>query len=413
MNTKLNTRIVTRPWHQLAGVIACATMLTCCAERDKTGVLTFKERTQAMLAAARSDDIAMFGDVPEPPDERPGDIPQTNEMFGNVPETTDPGYVTRSTVSRRQHTFTELGADFEPDIDAAGRRMVFASTRHNARPDLYLKSLDGAAVTMLTSDPAGDIQPVFSPNGKHVAFASDRTGNWDIWVIDVDGGPAVQVTTGHADEIHPSWSRDGSQLVFCSRSPSRGQWELWIANAFAGVTKRFIGYGLFPEWSPVSDTIVYQRARERGERWFSIWTVTLVNGEPKYPTEISASATQAMIAPTWSQDGSRIAFASTPTMTPGPDGKEWIAVNSVFDIWVMNSNGSGRARVTDGYTANYAPTFGPDGSVFFASSWSGHENIWSLLAVPHQGETSGDTQLTRQRAHTQERVQKASLNDDL
>ena len=74
-----------------------------------------------------------------------------------------------------------------------------------------------------------------------------------------------QITDSPAHEAHPSWSVDGSQLVFCSLPDNGDQWELWITDAVRGPAKRFIGYGLFPEWSPVGDTILFQRARERGK----------------------------------------------------------------------------------------------------------------------------------------------------
>lgn len=317
----------------------------------------FAQRSQAILAAGRSGNLILFGDLP-----------------GTGPVT----YFSRSAISLEQHTFSDIGGDFDADIDPWGKRMVFASTRHQLRPDLYIKSVDGVSVTQLTADPGPDIQPAFSPDGRTVAFASRRSGNWDIWLVNVDGGPPAQVTSGPADEVHPSWSTDGSRLVYCSLPAKGGQWELWTTDATAGASKRFIGYGLFPEWSPVGDTIVYQRARERGSRWFSIWTLTLYDGEPRYPTEVSASATQAMILPTWSADGSQIAFASTSTVPPPPVDGVRLTENLVFDIWIMNADGRGRTRLTDGHGANHAPAFSPSGRVFFTSNRSGHDNIWSL-----------------------------------
>jgi TolB protein len=250
---------------------------------------------------------------------------------------------------------------------------------------LYWKSVDGVAITQLTSDPASDIQPAFSRDGARIAFSSNRAGNWDIWVIGTDGGPAVQITRGIADDVHPSWSPDGTKLVYTSLPPNGGPGQLWIADALAGGTARFIGYGLFPNWSPADDLIVYQRARERESRWFSIWTVRLVNGEPRYPTEVAADVSTAMIQPSFSYDGRRIGFVGTASIPPAGITTEHPPVQA-YDIWVMNVDGRNRIRLTDGITANYAPAFSPDGRVFFTSNRSGHESIWSLLApLPESG----------------------------
>jgi len=364
--------VVTRSWHRTMTLGALAAALAGCASQSKTPRDRAQGESQAVLAAARANRINMFGDI------------------GGV---VDMRYFTRTAVSMRQHTFADVGGDSDPDLDSTGQRLLFSSTRHHAAANLYIKSVDGVAVTQLTSDSSSDIQPAFSPDGTRVAFASNRGGNWDIWITSISGDPPVQMTSNDSDDVHPSWSPDGRQLVFCSLPRGgEGEWELWIADASAGASKRFIGYGLFPEWSPTGETIVYQLARERGSHWFGIWTLTLVNGEPRYPTEIAASAVQAMILPTWSPDGRRIAFAATAqppidngTMTPVDEG-------GLFDIWIMGADGRGKSRLTDGHTANYAPVFSPGGRVFFTSNRSGQQNIWSLL--PGGGTEAGGDAVT-------------------
>jgi len=306
--------------------------------------------------------------------------------FGDLPNRSDVPYFSRTAASLLRHTFAQEGSDFDPSLAPDGHWLVFASTRHNVKPDLYYKQVDGVAVTQLTSDPSSDIQPAISPDGMRVAFASDRSGNWDIWVVSLDGMQPVQITSSGSDEVHPSWSSDGTKIVYCSLPP-QGQWELWIADATTGGgNARFIGYGLFPEWSPVGDTIVYQRARERGSRWFSIWTMQLVSGEPRYPTEIAASADAALITPSWSRDGAKIAYA---TVTPAA-AEPGLGLNqSAADIWVVDAQGRGRMRLTDGHTANYGPAWSPAHRVYFTSDREGHEAVWSLLPeFPASGATA-------------------------
>jgi TolB protein len=235
-------------------------------------------------------------------------------------------------------------------------------------------------------------------------------------VIGVGGEPPSQITGTGAAEVHPSWSPDGTQLVYCSLPVEGGQWELWLVDAVAGGRQRFIGYGLFPEWSPVGDTIVYQRARERGSRWFSVWTLTLVDGEPRYPTEVAAGASRAMILPSWSPDGRQIAYASVSATFPEPGGTFLPNPSEVSDIWVVNADGSGRMRLTDGYTANHAPVFSPDGRVYFASNRSGHENTWSAAPLSGSARTwtaDGPELPAGQEPATWPTARTASHNDDL
>ncbi len=239
-------------------------------------------------------------------------------------------------------------------------------------------------------------KPVFSPDGRRVAFSSGRGGGWDIWIIGVDGSPPVQITDHPGDELHPSWSPDGTELAYCRRPATGGQWELWITSVASGGRQRFIGYGLFPEWSPFGDTLVYQRARKRGSRWFAIWTLELIDGEPRYPTEVALSSSGAFIVPTWSPDGLRIAFGAVPAPSQGigPAGPE----EQRSEIWIVDREGGRRFRLTDGRGVSFSPALAITGRVFFTSRRGGIESIWSAapgydLPTPDSG--AGDEVLSR------------------
>lgn len=384
---------MTTTWHHLVVAAVAISFSAGCSSRETTVERRpDPDPTQALLAAAAANRINMFGER------------------GELGEMT---FVGRSAIPLKQHSFAEIGADTDPDVDADGRRVVFASTRHSARPDLYMKSLDGVAVTQLTSDPASDVQPAFSPDGTRVAFASDRAGSWDIWILPLDGGPAAQVTRGPADEIHPSWSPNGDRLVYCSLSPTANQWELWMTDDASGGSRKFIGYGVFPEWSPTADVILYQRAREQGGRRFGVWTLTLTDGEPQFPSELAWGATEACILPTWSADGSTIAFVGAADPV-GSAMDHAAPVLAYSDIWMMAADGRGKVRLTDGFSVNHAPVFGPDRRLFFTSNRSGHENIWSLM--PSRQQADGE-RLTGETAHEGESDKRptaaAGVKDDL
>lgn len=275
----------------------------------------------------------------------------------------------------RQITFATDGADFDPDVDPTATLLVYASTQHRATADLYLKRINGSSLQQLTNDAANDVMPAFSPDGKRVAFASDRAGNWDIYLMDTTGGQAIQLTNDLTHELNPSFSPDGKMLVYCTYGAQSGQWELVVIDIDNPTTKRFIGYGLFPEWSPKDNRIVFQRARERGTRWFSIWTIELVNGEGVRPTEIAASSNAAVIAPAWSPDAKHVAFSTV--IDPN---SEQLDRPVQADIWILNADGSGRANLSNSQFANLHPVWAKDGSIFFVSNRAknGVENIWAI-----------------------------------
>lgn len=290
-----------------------------------------------------------------------------------------------------QHSFCEEGGDFDPDISADGKWLVFSSLQNSPNPDLYLKQVNGATATRLTSDTASEIQPCFSPSGDKVAYATNRSGNWDIWVIGIDGTNPTRLTSDGSDDIHPSWSPDGTQIVYCSTGARSRQWELWILEVAKPSIRKFIGYGLFPRWCPNAQVpkIAFQLARARGSRWFSIWTIDIVNGEARYPTEIISNIDYACICPAWSSDGAKIAYSTVgqagrldndknPQVKPAPAGP---STPTAEDIWIVDIDGRNNHSLTNSDTRNFSPAWSVDGRIFFCSDRNGLENVWSIM--PH------------------------------
>lgn len=277
----------------------------------------------------------------------------------------------------QQHTFLDEGFDSDVNLDPTGKWMIFTSTRHSDHPNIYLQKVDGLSVIQLTDDEADYACPTFSPDGKLVAFCSTRTGNWDIYVMDADGRNCVQLTNDPMQHVHPSFSPDGTKVVYSCLGGKSGQWELWTVDLTSG-ERRMIGFGLFPCWSPAKDVnrIAFQRARQRGSRWFSLWTLELVDGEARRITEVAVSANAAIVSPCWSPDGNHLAFATIaqPSNSTGakPLGQQ--------DIWTVDCDGANRRRLTDGIGLNLAPCWAVDNRIFFISDRGGPETVWSVNA---------------------------------
>jgi serine/threonine protein kinase len=94
----------------------------------------------------------------------------------------------------------------------------------------------------------------FSPDGRFIAYASDRAGNFDIWVQPVSGGDAVPITRSPAQDTEPDWSPDGSTLVFRSEREGGG---LFIVPALGGPEQRLTSFGRHPHWSAAGLEILF------------------------------------------------------------------------------------------------------------------------------------------------------------
>jgi TolB protein len=279
----------------------------------------------------------------------------------------------------KRSSFADEGADFNPRISGDGRFMVFASTQHRHTSDLYIKQVGSRTVTQLTSDPSNDAMPAISPDGKRIAFASDRTGAWGIYLMPAGGGRAVQLSDGHTHDLHPSFSPDGTRVVFSRLGTVSGRWELWVMSVDQPGNAEFIGYGLFPEWCPTggtgvggSDKILFQRGRERGQRAFALWTLDYSPGSAGNVTQIVGGREFAAINPTWSPDGMWLAYSRVPR-------EHFDAGTSAgAELWISSLDGASSIQVSGRAGTNVMPTWGRDGRIYFVSDRSGSENIWSV-----------------------------------
>lgn len=286
-------------------------------------------------------------------------------------------------------SFAEEGADFDPRISRDGLSLVFASTQHRPTSDIYVKQVGSRTVTQLTADPANDVMPALSPDGKKIAFASDRSGAWKIYMMSASGGQAVQLTSDPSHDLHPSWSPDAKRLVFCRLGQMSGRWELWVVETDRPSSAEFIGFGMFPEWCSVAgtgaagnDKIAFQRGRERGDRAFSLWTIDYKPGSSGNLTEIVASRGSAAINPTWSPDGLWLAYSVIPV--GHESGKRAASPASAAaeparaDLWITSIDGGARVNLSSGRFANVMPTWGPENKVYFVSNRNGLDNIWAV-----------------------------------
>src|SRR5258708_31268749 len=101
--------------------------------------------------------------------------------------------------------------------------------------DLYTLPIQGGQAKRITSGLPFDSQPVFSPDGKTIAFTSDRDGADNLWIANADGSDPKQLSKDkQGDFISPAWTPDG-EYVLVSRNPEGiGTHEIWMYNIHGG-----------------------------------------------------------------------------------------------------------------------------------------------------------------------------------
>ncbi|MFN0059381.1 MAG: TolB family protein [Planctomycetota bacterium] len=284
-------------------------------------------------------------------------------------ESTDAGESTPY-ATWQQHSPGDIGEDLYAESLSNGA-LLYSSNRHSYEYKLYLREPDGGRLERLTEGPGDDAFAAVCPADQRIAFASNRSGTWQLYLMNTfeDRTPERLADLG-VEAQHPSWSPDGTRLAYSRRSPVTGEWEIWILTIASHASER-VTEGLFPVFSPAGDKLVFQRHRARDAEWFSIWTIDL-NGT--HEQEIVSGPDWGAVNPDWSPDGGWIVFNS---VSKSPHTRADTSLGD--DIWCVRRDGTSLRRLTFKRTPEWNPTWSVDGRIFFsATDDSGQTAIWSL-----------------------------------
>jgi len=215
---------------------------------------------------------------------------------------------------------------------------------------LMLKPAPGPVMVQperITFESGGAFTPAISPDGKMIAYSSERDGNMDIYVRQLSGKQTVRLTTHPAPDWFPSFSPDGSKIVFWSERDGGG---LYITEPFGGAERRIAEGGRLPSFSPDGSTILYLVASAI-VRTAKLFLVPATGGVPRpfQPEFVILPKGGSHSSPLWSADGKTIFFDGARD----PEGPGWwlapVAGGPAVRINPPQSNYPGSTRLVQAW----------------------------------------------------------------
>ena len=243
-------------------------------------------------------------------------------------------------------------------------RIVFESTRAG-NSELFVMDPDGSNVVQLTTM-NGAREPAVSPDGRTVAF----NVGYELWAMDADGGnPRVLAADGN----NPAWSPDGSRIAYNAHSGTSSSRDIHLMNPdgtnVVTLNNTFQVQETQPSWSPDGLRIAYRRQPNQGKA-----DIYVMNADGSNETDLLAYNGDESF-PSWSPDGLSIAYVSTRCraidLLPCGDN----------EVHVAAADGSTDSFVTSTLVEDMRPSWSPDGSkLAFDSAETGDEEIYVMDA---------------------------------
>ena len=178
------------------------------------------------------------------------------------------------------------------------------------KPDELSSAPLQPAFTQITSQASREMKASLSPDGQFIVYASDATGNWDIYFQRVGGQNPLNLTKDSLnDDVDPAFSPDGKQIAFRSERQGGG---IFLMGATGESVRRLTDFGFYPSWNPDGTEIVictesFQNPYFRGNN-SQLWIVNVSSGEK----HSIGKKDDDEIQPQWSPHGYRIAYWSVP-----------------------------------------------------------------------------------------------------
>jgi Tol biopolymer transport system component/tRNA A-37 threonylcarbamoyl transferase component Bud32 len=238
--------------------------------------------------------------------------------------------------------------------------------------------------TRATSGPGLESWPTLSADGRWLAYAASEGGQWDIHVKAPGDEAARNLTAGgSSNDTMPAFSPDGRQIAFRSDRDGGG---IFVMTMSGESVRRVVDHGYDPAWSADATEIFFATGSggDPDARFApsELWAVNVQTERTRSIAPVDA------VAPRPSPDGRLVAYWALPVSA---DGRTFAGGNR--DIWVRPVAGGEAVRVTDAEGIDWNPVWGPEGrSLLFSSDRSGTVNLWRVAVDPASGRPLEDPQ---------------------
>jgi Tol biopolymer transport system component/DNA-binding winged helix-turn-helix (wHTH) protein len=257
-------------------------------------------------------------------------------------------------------------------------------------------------LTRITFDDGLQNEPTWSPDGRYVAYSSDRGGKFDIWVQQVSGGDPIQITEGPGHHWQPDWSPDGKYIAYRSEE---GEGGIYVVPALggAGFERKIAPFGYYPQWSPDSLQVLFQTHFVVTGHWNRFYVAQLDGSAPRevlaeFIEQNKLSAGSAA----WHPDGKRVTvwagdFSPSPSfwtvpIAGGPGIKMEVAPAVQREL--AEASGDGDAGEHE-QLGDYSFSWSPSGdAIYFERGYRGATNIWKITVDPETLRATGIDRLT-------------------